>query len=69
MLSEREILFRNVKCAAARERIYFISLDATASNFTMTTGHYFTSKGYFTINANQELKSKVNAGNRSSLSS
>ena len=45
MLSEREILLRNVKCAAARERIYFISLDATASNFTMTAGHYFTSEG------------------------
>ena len=42
MLSEREILLRNVKCAAAREGIYFISLDASASNFTMTEGHYFT---------------------------
>ena len=49
MLSAREILLCNVKCATARERIYFISLDATASNFTMTAGHYFTSKEYFTI--------------------
>ena len=48
MLSEREILLRNVKCAAARERIYFISLSAQAENFTMTEGHYFTSEGYFT---------------------
>ena len=31
-----EILLCNAKCAAARERIYFISLDATASNFAMT---------------------------------
>ena len=36
------------KCAAARERIYFISLSAQAENFTMTEGHYFTSEGYFT---------------------
>jgi len=28
MLSEREISLRNVKCAAAREEIYFISLSA-----------------------------------------
>ena len=48
MLSEREILLRNVKCAAARERISFISLSAQAENFTMLAEHYFTSEGYFT---------------------
>ena len=48
MLFEREILPRNVKCAAAREGIYFISLSAQAENFTMIADHYFTSEGYFT---------------------
>ena len=44
-----EIWLRHVKCAAARG-IYFISLDVSASNFTMTTGHYFTfgNAEYFT---------------------
>ena len=38
-----EILLRNVKCTTACEGIYFISLSASAENFTMTAGHYFTS--------------------------
>jgi len=38
-----------VKCLRAWGGIYFISLDALASNFTMTTGNYFTSEGYFTL--------------------
>ena len=33
----------------ARERISFLSLDAAASNFTMTAGHSFTSKGSFPV--------------------
>ena len=37
-----EMLPRNVKCAAAREGICFISLSASAENFTMTEGYYFT---------------------------
>jgi len=46
----REIRLRRVKCAAAHKGIYFIShFAAKAKYFTMTTGHYFTSEGYFTF--------------------
>ena len=39
----REILLRNVKYTFAACEIYFISLDALASNFTIYEVNYFTS--------------------------
>ena len=43
-----EILRCNVKCLRAWVDLFHFTW-CTASNFTMTAGHYFTSEGYFTF--------------------